>query len=157
MAFIGGQQYAGNVTPYPLAQQQGKSVWHTEGPTANGDDTDIANVLVTAKDVHDSLTLGSHNAYITFEMMVGPDGPTVRGFAYGQFAKYVRPGFERVDAPYSPATNVYMSAYTGGNGTVRLRGVDELKKKIGNIKNAKRKWQNLEFPMKMAKFGIYII
>lgn len=120
VAFIGGQQYAGNVAPYPLAQQQGKSVWHTEGPTANGDDTDIANVLVTAKDVHDSLTLGSHNAYVTFEMMVGPDGPTVRGFAYGQFAKYVRPGFERVDAPYSPATNVYMSAYTGGNGTVVL-------------------------------------
>jgi O-glycosyl hydrolase len=33
----------------------------------------------------------------------------------GQWAKYVRPGYQRVDATLSPTANVFLSAFKGGN------------------------------------------
>lgn len=105
---------------YPLAQAKGKSVWMTENTNGSGNDSDIRNVLATAKDVHDCMTIGEHNAYVTFETMVGDQGPSLRGYGYGQFSKHIRPGFQRVDATSSPAKNVFLSAYKGGKGKVRF-------------------------------------
>jgi hypothetical protein len=38
---------------------------------------------------------------------------TARGYGIGQFSKFVRPGYYRVDATANPQTNVYVSAYKG--------------------------------------------
>jgi hypothetical protein len=41
-----------------------------------------------------------------------------RAYTLGQFAKYIRPGYYRVDATANPATNVNVSAYKGDNKVV---------------------------------------
>jgi glucuronoarabinoxylan endo-1,4-beta-xylanase len=43
---------------------------------------------------------------------------TKRGYVMSQFAKFVRPGYVRVDATASPQANVYVTAYTSGSNLV---------------------------------------
>jgi glucuronoarabinoxylan endo-1,4-beta-xylanase len=41
-----------------------------------------------------------------------------RGAVMAQFARFVRPGYVRIDATANPATNVFVSAYRNGNSVV---------------------------------------
>ncbi|HMB99515.1 MAG TPA: glucuronoxylanase, partial [Flavobacteriaceae bacterium] len=41
-----------------------------------------------------------------------------RGYLMSNYAKFVRPGYTRVDATANPKTNVYVSAYSGSGKTI---------------------------------------
>ena len=43
---------------------------------------------------------------------------TKRGYVMSHFSKFVRPGYTRIDATYSPTTNVYVTAYKNGDDLV---------------------------------------
>jgi glucuronoarabinoxylan endo-1,4-beta-xylanase len=43
---------------------------------------------------------------------------TKNGCAIGQFAKWIRPGYKRVEATPNPYTDIYVSAYTNENKIV---------------------------------------
>lgn len=121
---IGGHIYGGGMVKYGLAQSKGKQVWMTEH---YNDGSDWNSMMTTAKEIHDCMTIAEYNAYVlwwlTDNQNLGPldknsGNPTNRGYIIGQFAKYIRPGYQRVDATYSPSPNVYLSAYKGAGKVV---------------------------------------
>jgi glucuronoarabinoxylan endo-1,4-beta-xylanase len=121
ISIIGGHLYGAGIATYPLATNQGKELWETEHYF---DDDTIANVMKLGKEVHDCMVTASMNAYvywwITWPNGLADSSGTIfkRAYALGQFAKYIRPGYHRVDATASPATNLNVSAYTGENKVV---------------------------------------
>jgi glucuronoarabinoxylan endo-1,4-beta-xylanase len=121
ISIIGGHLYGGKIQDYPLARNQGKELWETEHYF---DDDQISNIMKMGKEIHDCMVTGSMNAYvywwITWDNGLCTSGGTLfkRAYTLGQFAKHIRPGYYRVDATASPATNVNVSAYKGDNKVV---------------------------------------
>ncbi|GHJ43712.1 hypothetical protein Cs7R123_10540 [Catellatospora sp. TT07R-123] len=150
IGYIGGHLYgtesAGRLTPYALAKQYNKPVWMTEwnlhaadgnGSNIWGDPGNQAVWNETLDDimrtVHKSME-SDWSAYIwwygkRYYSFIG-DGeaaygttagaPLKRGYAFSQFAKYVRPGYQRVAlTKSSKASPLEVTAYLGG-GKVTL-------------------------------------
>ncbi|OIR03973.1 glucuronoxylanase XynC precursor [mine drainage metagenome] len=114
---IGGHIYGGGLADYPLARQMGKEVWMTEHLDLS---TDWPGALATGREISDCLAVANFNAYFWWYLKryygpLGEDGVvTKRGYVMAQFAKFIRPGYVRVDATENPATGVHVSAYAGG-------------------------------------------
>jgi len=112
---------------YPLFQQigtpAGKKIWMTEH-FLNSDDDMTTTVMPVAKEIHDCLVTGKMNAFVYWWITYGNGLATGSGTIYkrayviGQFSKYVRPGYFRVDATDAPATGVSVSAYSGADTVV---------------------------------------
>ena len=121
ISIIGGHLYGGKIQTYPLATDQGKELWETEHYF---DDDTMTNVMALGKEIHDCMVTGSMNAYvywwITYGNGLATSSGTIfkRAYVLGQFAKYIRPGYSRVDATANPATNVNVSAYKGDGKVV---------------------------------------
>jgi glucuronoarabinoxylan endo-1,4-beta-xylanase len=145
LGYIGGHLYgtesAGRLALYPLAAQYNKPVWMTEWNlhAADGSGSNIwgnpSNVTVwnetlddIMRTVHKSME-SNWSAYIwwygkRFYSFIG-DGeaaygttagaPLKRGYAFSQYAKYVRPGYQRVAVTKSSkASPLDVTAYLGG-------------------------------------------
>ncbi len=138
VAFIGGHLYGdvdtkGDVqssVQYPLALQKGKELWMTEYLINSGSntnptsvDTGWAGAMQTAKTINDCMDYNM-SAYVWWYIVrfYGPidDGQfnsantgnvTHKGYVMSQFARFVRPGYYRVNATTSPLSNVYVTAY----------------------------------------------
>jgi glucuronoarabinoxylan endo-1,4-beta-xylanase len=121
ISIIGGHLYGGTIQNYPLATSQGKELWETEHYF---DDDSMANVMKLGKEIHDCMVTASMNAYvywwITYGNGLATSSGTIfkRAYVIGQFAKYIRPGYFRVDATANPVTNVSVSAYKGDGKVV---------------------------------------
>ncbi|WP_169985093.1 cellulose binding domain-containing protein [Microbispora sp. H10836] len=114
--------------PYPLFKQKGagKELWMTEVYYPNS--TDSADTWPQALDVgehmHRAMVEAEFQAYVWWYIRrsYGPmreDGQlSKRGAIMAQFARFVRPGYVRIDATANPATNVYVSAYRNGDTVV---------------------------------------
>jgi len=133
IAIIGGHLYGSAPYYYTNAENMGKDVWMTEhflNPASNGTTTSIADALAAAEEIHNSMTVGQYNAYVwwwaantsaTSEATGLIDtsyNPTYFGYALGQFSRFVRPGYIRVNATANPATGIYLSAYKGNGHAV---------------------------------------
>lgn len=120
VSIIGGHIYGGGLASYPLAASKGKELWMTEYLDL---DTDWAADLYTGKDINDCMNAGM-NAFVWWYIVryYGPiheDGYiTKRGYVMAQYARFVRPGFFRVDATANPHTGVYMTAYKNNSKVV---------------------------------------
>ncbi|GIE94116.1 cellulose binding domain-containing protein [Paractinoplanes rishiriensis] len=150
VGYIGGHLYgtesSGRLAPYPLAAQHGKPVWMTEwnhheadgsGSTIWGNPSNQAVWDETLDDimrtVHRSME-ANWSAYVwwygkRFYSFIG-DGeaaygttagaPLKRGYAFSQYSKFVRPGYQRVALTKSAkASPLEVTAYAGG-GKVTL-------------------------------------
>lgn len=125
-AHLYGTSYAN--FPYPLFKQKGagKELWMTEVYYPNSSDSgDLwPQALDVGEHIHHAMVDAEFQAYIwwTIRRSYGPmreDGQiSKRGAMMAQFARFVRPGYVRVDATANPATNVYVSAYRGGDTVV---------------------------------------
>ncbi|WP_103351451.1 glycoside hydrolase family 30 beta sandwich domain-containing protein [Amycolatopsis sp. CA-128772] len=110
--------------PYPLFQQKGagKELWMTEVYYPNS--TDSADLWPQALDVgehmHRALVDGRFQTYVWWYIRrsYGPmreDGQiSKRGACMAHFAKWVRPGHQRITATANPQSNVYISAFKNG-------------------------------------------
>ncbi|WP_433363978.1 cellulose binding domain-containing protein [Actinoplanes sp. CA-142083] len=145
LGYIGGHLYgtedAGRLKQYPLAEQYNKPVWMTEwnfheadgsGSNIWGDPANKAAWDETLDDimrtVHKSME-SNWSAYIwwygkRYYSFIG-DGeaaygttagaPLKRGYAFSQYAKYVRPGYQRIALTKSTkASPLEVTAYQGG-------------------------------------------
>jgi glucuronoarabinoxylan endo-1,4-beta-xylanase len=123
---IGGHVYGKSndhtgIGYYARGFNEGKEVWMTEHLVNN---TDWKGALNTAKEMHDCMTVGNYSAYLWWflKRFYGPIGEkgetTKRGYVMAQFSKYIRPGYNRVDASANPTTYVYISAYKGDGKVV---------------------------------------
>lgn len=120
VGIIGGHIYGSGLKKYDNAINKGKEVWMTEHLDTL---TTWTSVLATAKEIHDCMATANYNAYIWWyiKRFYGPideNGQiTKRGCVMAQFSKYIRFGYQRVDAT-NPTTEVYVSAYKGNGNTV---------------------------------------
>lgn len=123
---------------YPLADQKAptKERWMTEHYTSSDNTPDgqpiRANLwpeaLDVAYEVHRAMVESKMNAYVWWYLKRdysfigqnrGTNGQiTKRGYIMGQFSKFIRPGYVRVEADKNPTYNVYLSAYKGDGKVV---------------------------------------
>lgn len=125
IGIIGGHLYGTSPAAYPNAVNASKEVWMTEHyVNPMGAQPVIGDALNAAKEIHDSLTVGQYNAYVWWWVQDVPSQNSFTGLidssnnvkpagaAMAQFARFIRPGYVRVDAAYS-TPSVYVSAYKG--------------------------------------------
>jgi len=117
--------------PFPAIIESGKRFWQTEIsgsgtylPTGTG----INNALYYARMVHFDFTLAQTNAYLYWWLWTNNANETdfpgalikadedglvtsLRLYAIGQYSRFIRPGWQRIDSDTSPSTGVYSSAY----------------------------------------------
>ncbi|GGB05287.1 glucuronoxylanase XynC [Puia dinghuensis] len=121
LSIVGGHIYGGGLAPYPPAVSAGKEIWMTEHLDTS---TDWNGALNTAKEMSDCMAVAGYSVYNWWYLkrFYGPidqnDNPTKRGFVMAQFSKYIRPGYQRVNVPYNPTSNIYISAYKDGPSLV---------------------------------------
>jgi O-glycosyl hydrolase len=123
-------QYAGSKA-FPEIIQTGKRFWQTEvsgsGPQLPAG-TGMDNALYYARMIHFDMTLAQTNAFLYWWLWSGRpdtgfpgsliqvlDGDTVitaqRLFAMGQYSRFIRPGWYRIDCDTNPSGNIFSSAY----------------------------------------------
>jgi glucuronoarabinoxylan endo-1,4-beta-xylanase len=124
VGILAAHDYGGSPSVYGPAQAAGKQVWETEvyDQTTKGSDPGIDSGLVVAQMIHDHLVYGEVNAwhYWWLKPRTGTDNGalasgdgqlTRRAYVVGNWSRFVRPGFVRVDATPSPQDFVYVSAF----------------------------------------------
>jgi len=136
ISHIGLHQYNGaydssgkaGAKEFPQIISSGKRFWQTEvsgsGPNMPAG-TGIDNALYYAKMIHYDMTLTQINAFLFWWLwtngtdLTGPlinvngDKVTVftRLYAMGQYSRFIRPGWNRIEADSSPVLGVLVSAY----------------------------------------------
>jgi glucuronoarabinoxylan endo-1,4-beta-xylanase len=130
-----GASFSGTNTvaadPYPADWPSGKKYWETEascgpgyGPNfcQPGFVTNITDALDWAAVVDERIAGDGANAWLYWwfvdenniddEGLIARDGTiTQRAYMLGQYSKFVRPGYSRIDATHYPQTGVSVSAY----------------------------------------------
>src|SRR5690606_23028612 len=115
---IGGHIYGGGTAAYPLAEEKGKEIWMTEHYTTSDRSANIwPDALEVGKEMQRVMKVG-WNAYIWWQIkryyspihdgvdadtdnfddraLVG--SVTKRGYIMSQFARFVRPGYSRINS-----------------------------------------------------------
>jgi glucuronoarabinoxylan endo-1,4-beta-xylanase len=107
---------------YPLGQSAGKHLWETEVCDKDAFDPSIVSALKYAVYIHQWMTLANANAWHYWWLiglnaadnqgLVNSSGTvTKRLYMMGNYSKFVRPGFYRIDATATPQKGVFVSAY----------------------------------------------
>ncbi|MBN2444987.1 MAG: hypothetical protein JXJ04_26770 [Spirochaetales bacterium] len=118
--YIAGHIYGASPTYF----NPGKEVWMTEhyvDSNTNGNDWNKS--MNVAKELHDCMNAG-YSMYVWWyiKRYYGPieeDGTiTKTGYVMAHFARYVRPGFNKISCTASPSSNVYTTAYKKGTDLV---------------------------------------
>jgi len=120
---IATHSYSGTPHLPEIVRRSGHQVWQTEYTDLNvNEDTGLESALKVATRIHDDLVQGNvsawhHWQFIASEpywysgLMVGKE-LTPRGWIVGNWSRFVRPGFVRVEATASPQPGVLLSAFT---------------------------------------------
>ncbi|PJI10446.1 MULTISPECIES: cellulose binding domain-containing protein [Clostridium] len=123
VSIIGGHLYGATIKDYPSARNKGKDIWMTEHYLEGNDP---ATCVKLAKEINDCMTIGNMNAYVYWWISGDQNGlyntrtneTYKKTYVMGQFSKFIRNGYYRIDATSSPQSNVYVSAYTGDSKVV---------------------------------------
>lgn len=120
-SFVCGHIYG--KTPYNLGSI-GKSVWMTEHYTNSSiSGNDWGNAMTAAKEIHDCMNAG-WAAYVWWYIRrsYGPidesGNVTKLGYVMAQFAKFIRPGYNKISCSANPSSGVYVTAYKSGTKLV---------------------------------------
>ena len=116
ITYIGGHLYGTTPKTYTNAANNGKEVWMTEHYYVS---ENIDTCMTMAKEILDCM-YNNMNAYIWWYLrqpgcnLINTGGSIKKkGYILGQFSKYIRPGYTRIDATYQPQTNVYVVGFIG--------------------------------------------
>jgi glucuronoarabinoxylan endo-1,4-beta-xylanase len=136
---IGVHQYDTQVAePWPADVPDRKPVWQTEMSGVKywpeGEPSkDIDNGIAVAGWLHNALTVGEANAWLwwwyqgqdTNEGLYLADGSdTKRHYTFGNYTKFIRPGYVRVDVTGNFPADISVSAYKGADGTVAVVAIN---------------------------------
>ena len=121
--YVGNNDVGDQSVPTAISSN-GKALWETEVALLSGSDSSIANGVYYAKRIHLFMTRAQANAYHYWWLISsGNQGlidtsafPTKRLFTFGQYSRFVRPNFYRIDATSSQAS-AWISAYKATNST----------------------------------------
>ncbi len=131
---VGCHNYGSTYQKFSNTKAKGKGIWMTEVSDMQGNDTTINDGLKWAKEVHDFMTITQGNAWcywwgacyktwngeglIQLDMNAKTYKVAKRLYTIGQYARFIRPDWQRIAATESPASGVYVTAYkdpTTGN------------------------------------------
>ncbi|MBV7530069.1 hypothetical protein [Chitinophaga sp. sic0106] len=107
----------------PYVYSPGKEVWMTEHYTNTNDANGWTDALGVAKEIHDCMNAG-YSMYVwwyirrSYGPMDESGNITKRGYVMAQWARYVRPGSNKISCTANPATNIYTTAYKSGSKIV---------------------------------------
>ncbi|WTZ46716.1 glucuronoxylanase [Streptomyces sp. NBC_01390] len=132
-AHLYGTPYAN--FPYPLFKQKGagKELWMTEVYYPNSSDSaDLwPQALDVGEHIHHAMVDAEFQAYIWWYIRRGygpmreDGGISKRGACMAQFARFVRPGYVRIEATAKPASDVFVSAYRSSGSAVVVVAVNK--------------------------------
>lgn len=141
---VAAHAYSGGVTEFRLAYDLGKRIWQTEVSDFHTTDPTMESGLRWAKMLHAHMVIAQTNAWFYWWGMTYKDDEEAlinmnlddqtylvnkRLWTLGNYARFVRPGWYRIEATVHPASGVYVSAYhdpaTGGFAIVIINGNDE--------------------------------
>lgn len=143
---VGVHEYDTQVAePWPSDVPRTKPIWQTEMSGVrwwpeDGPSSDIANGVVVAGWIHDAIVNGPASAWIWWWYQAGPAANqndneglwlqngmgTKREYTLGNFSKFVRPGYVRVDVSGSIPAGVLLSAYESGtDGTLVVVAINQ--------------------------------
>ncbi|WP_437895437.1 glycoside hydrolase family 30 beta sandwich domain-containing protein [Sorangium sp. So ce124] len=140
---LGTHQYDTQVAyPWPddVPPRGDKEVWQTEMSGVKwwpeqGPSNTIENGVVIARWVHSALVVGEANAWLwwwysgntTNEGLIQQSGSvtTKRYYTFGNFTRYIRPGYHRVAVTGVFPEKVLVSAYTNDSGKVVVVAINE--------------------------------
>ncbi len=127
--------YDGANQPFPRAAESGRELWVTElddnlrGDQSSGFDPGMSSGLKVAQKLHDDLGGARASAWHYWWLMPRGDLPlrdngaltdgeslTRRAYVLGNFSRFVRPGFVRVDATSAPQRDVRVTAFRDAPG-----------------------------------------
>jgi glucuronoarabinoxylan endo-1,4-beta-xylanase len=121
IAYIGLHLYGATMKSYTNALNKGKKLWMTEY-YLNPDD--MGTCLTIGKQILDCM-YNNMSAYVWWYLRLGgcniitSSGSILKkGYTIGQFSKFIRPGYHRVDATYQPQTGVSVVAFNGAQTVV---------------------------------------
>lgn len=107
---------------YPAGHMGNKHLWETEISDFATPDPSITSALKYAQSINNWMTISNANAW-HYWCLINPNRgnnggltdsfgtPTKRLFMMGNYSKFVRPGFYRIDATMTPQNGVSVSAY----------------------------------------------
>jgi glucuronoarabinoxylan endo-1,4-beta-xylanase len=126
VSIIADHNYDGANGPASLLKNSyGKALWETEVSQLDGETSDIANGVYYAQRIFLFMTIAQANAWhywwiVPFGSETGlmsqNAGPTKRMFTIGNYSRFVRPNYYRVDAT-SSQPSALISAYKATNST----------------------------------------
>jgi glucuronoarabinoxylan endo-1,4-beta-xylanase len=137
---LGVHQYDTQVAePWPADVPERRPVWQTEMSGVKhwpyGEpDKSIDNGIAVAGWLHNALTVGEANAWLwwwykgsdTNEGLYLSDGSdTKRHYTFGNYTRFIRPGYVRVAITGNVPNDVLLSGYKGTDGTVVLVAVNK--------------------------------
>ena len=107
--------------PAAKSTPSGQAVWETEVALLSGSDSSIANGVYWARRIYQYMTQAQANAYHYWWLTASDNGglivnsvPAKRLFTFGQYSRFVRPNFYRIDAT-SSLPSALISAYRATN------------------------------------------
>lgn len=124
-SILATHEYGGSPQAYPAIQQAGKEFWETEkyDPQTDVEDPGMGSALRVSKIIHEALTVANMNAWHYWWIFPcqncangslcaeGTKIMTKRLWIMGNYSRYVRPGFVRVEATTDPTSAVNISAF----------------------------------------------
>ncbi|HXS16814.1 MAG TPA: glycoside hydrolase family 30 beta sandwich domain-containing protein, partial [Polyangiaceae bacterium] len=138
---LGTHQYdSQKATPWPSDVTDKKPVWMTEMSgrkwwPEQGPSNHIENGVAVAKWIHDALTVGEASAWLWAGYrsvlddnggLVAPDGsPTKRKWTLGNYSKFVRPGYKRVQVQGNAPAALLVSAFKDSQGNLAVVVINE--------------------------------
>jgi glucuronoarabinoxylan endo-1,4-beta-xylanase len=129
---VGGHIYGAGLAAYPLAEEKGKEVWMTEHYTESQHSANTWSLAINVAVEMQRVMEANMNAYVWWYIVryYGPIGDgekstsypneefakkseiTKRGHIMSQFARFIRPGFYRVESSVYPSSGgVDVTAY----------------------------------------------
>lgn len=124
---VGCHNYGSTYQAFPNTKAAGKGIWMTEVSDMNGNDLGMTDGLKWSKEVHDFMTVTQGNAWcywwgacyktwngeglIQMDMNSKTYKVAKRLYTIGQYARFIRPGWQRFSATASPVSGVYVTAY----------------------------------------------
>ena len=125
VGIVADHNYDGTYGPATLTKNNyGKALWETEVSFLTGSDSSITNGVYYGQRIYQFMTVAQANAYHYWWLMslnlTGNEGLldingsiTKRLFVFGQYSRFVRPGYYRIDATND--TSALISAYRDTN------------------------------------------
>lgn len=125
---IGTHAYDFKAKPFPVAKSKNKSIWQTEVSNIGFNDGSIDDGLKYAKLLHDHMTVTEVNAWLFWWLAAYKPGEALvhldtnfktfqtfkRLYTIGNYSRFVRPGYVRINADSNPAANIFVTAYKDG-------------------------------------------